>query len=133
MRLIKFTARLTSLALLLGLGACAEPGSAEGAAGGYAVFKKAYDLEKAPKLALDLGNLFTETPEGYLTKGQAPVDCMNSVPYAALSLGPEDLALAPKDLEKLVKTAGFPVIASNLYLKTGKKPDFIKSQQVIAA
>ncbi|MBU2572958.1 MAG: 5'-nucleotidase C-terminal domain-containing protein [Elusimicrobia bacterium] len=110
-----------------------DPDSKKGEMGGYAVFKKIYDLEKKPKLAVDLGNWFNETPEGYLTKGRAALDCMNAIPYAVSSLGPEDLALAPKDLEKLVRIATFPVIASNLYLKTNKKPGFIKSRQILVS
>lgn len=152
---LKFSARAALAgAFLLALSACAKtdklviyatargggwlwarPGGApeQGDAGGYAVFKKVYDLETKPKLAVDLGNWFNETPEGFLTKGQAAAECMNTVPYAVSALGTEDLTLAPKDLEKLVKVATFPVVASNLYLKAGKKPDFVKSQQLLTA
>ena len=84
-----------------------EPGSAQNTAetGGYAVLRKVYDLEKNPKLAVDLGNWFSETPEGYLTKGAAVAACMNAIPYAVSSLGPEDLTLSPADLEKLVRAS----------------------------
>ncbi|MBI4803447.1 MAG: bifunctional metallophosphatase/5'-nucleotidase [Elusimicrobia bacterium] len=152
MRLIKFPALIIVIGLLLSLSACSktdkviiyatarsggwlwarpDPDAEKGEIGGYAVFKNVYNLEQKPKLAVDLGNWFNETPEGYLTKGQAAIDCMNAIPYAVSSLGIADLALAPKDLQKLVKTAAFPVIASNLYLKTGKKPEFIKSLQLL--
>lgn len=111
-----------------------EPGSQKTAeTGGYAVLRKVYDLEKGPKLAVDLGNWFSETPEGYLTKGAAAAACMNAIPYAVSALGPEDLTLSPADLEKLVRASSFTVLASNLYLRSNKKPAFIKSQQVITA
>jgi len=103
-----------------------------GEIGGYAVLRKVYDQEKNPKLAVDLGNWFSETPEGYLTKGTAVADCMNAVPYAVSALGPEDLTLSPADLEKLVRASSCAVLASNLYLRTDKKPSFLKSQQIIS-
>ena len=112
-----------------------EPGSKKATTdtGGYAVLRKVYDLEKTAKLAVDLGNWFSETPEGYLTKGAAVADCMNAIPYAVSALGPEDLTLSPSDLEKLVRASSFTVLASNLYLRNNRKPAFIKSQQVITS
>ncbi len=95
--------------------------------------RKVYAREKNPKLAVDLGNWFSDTPEGYLTKGGAVVACMNTIPYAVSALGPEDLALSPTDLEKLVRASSFTVLASNLYLRNNKKPPFIKSQQIVYA
>jgi len=109
----------------------ADDKKGSGEAGGYAVLRKVYDLEKQPKLAVDLGNWFSETPEGYLTKGAAAAACMNSVPYAVSALGPEDLTLAPGDLEKLVRASSFAVVASNLYLRNNKKPAFLTSQHII--
>ncbi len=111
----------------------ADSGSEKGKTGGYAVFRKVYDREKNPKLAVDLGNWFSDTPEGYLTKGGAVAACMNTVPYAVSALGPEDLVLSPADLEKLVRVSSFTVLASNLYLRNNKKPPFIKSQQIVSA
>ncbi len=105
----------------------------KGLLGGYAVLRKVYNQEKNPKLAVDLGNWFGETPEGYLTKGRATAACMNAVPYAVSALGPEDLVLPPADLEKLVRDSSFTVLASNLYLRNNKKPSYIKSQQIATA
>ena len=95
--------------------------------------RKVYDREKNPKLAVDLGNWFADTPEGYLTKGGAVAACMNTIPYTVSALGPEDLALSPADLEKLVRASSFTVLASNLYLRNNKKPLFVKSQQIVYA
>ena len=111
----------------------ADAQNKKGLIGGYAVLRKVYSLEKNPKLAVDLGNWFSDTPEGYLTKGGAAAACMNSVPYTLSALGPEDLTLSPADLAKLVQASSFTVLASNLYLRNNKKPPFIKSQQIAYA
>gem|GEM_PF-807574 len=103
-----------------------------GQSGGYATLRRIYELEKGPKLAVDLGNWLGETPEGYLTRGAAAAACMNAVPYSVSALGPEDLVLAPAELEKLAKAASFPVVASNLYLRDDKKPAFLKTHYIAA-
>ncbi|OGR51943.1 MAG: hypothetical protein A2049_07855 [Elusimicrobia bacterium GWA2_62_23] len=110
-----------------------EPALKDKLAGGYAVFKRLYDGENAPKLALDTGNLFSATPEGWLTRGRSAADCLGAVPYGAAALGMEDLALSPKELQKLAEGSKVPLLASNLYLKTNKKPDFLRSQVVLNA
>ena len=105
----------------------------KGETGGYAVLRKVYDQERNPKLAVDLGNWFSDTPEGYLTKGGAAAACMNTIPYTVSAMGPEDLSLSPSDLEKLVRASSFTVLASNLYLKNSdKRIPFINSQQVVS-
>jgi len=140
--------------LLLGPGACAkkeqlvifatgrtqgrlwareEPALKNKRAGGFAVFKRLYDQETLPKLALDAGNWFTVTPEGWLTKGHSTMDCLNAVPYDAAAVGLEDLSLAPADLGKLAAASRLPLLASNLYLKNNKKPDFLRSSVILRA
>lgn len=139
--------------LLLGAGACAKkdevvifatgrtqgrlwteekPGSPE-KSGGFAVLKSVYDAEKLPKLAVDTGNWFSATREGWLTRGRATLDCFNAVPYAAAAPGLEDLALSPQELEKLAQSSALPLLASNLYLKTNKKPSFLFSSRIAEA
>lgn len=141
------------LALLLGAGACAKkeqvvifatgrsqgrlwaesgPGSAE-RTGGFAVFKSLYDQEKRPKLAVDTGNWFSATPEGWLTRGRSTLACLNAVPYAVAAAGLEDLTLSPQELEKLAESSAMPLLASNLYLKTNKKPAFLSSSRIVTA
>ena len=116
------------------LWARAEPGAVGKTeeVGGYAVLRKVYSQEKNPKLAVDLGNWFSETPEGYLTKGLAAAECMNTIPYAVSALGPEDLTLSPANLEKLVRASSCSVLASNLYLRDNKKPPYLKSQHIVS-
>lgn len=112
------------------LGAVEEAGRRSG---GFAVFKKLYDAEKAPKLAVDAGNWSSAAPEGWLTKGRSTIDCLNAVPYAAAAPGLEDLALPPAELQKLAQASGAPLLASNLYLKTNRKPEFLRSWHVAEA
>ena len=148
-------ARASLLALLtLGAGACAkkeqlvifatarsqgrlwareEPAAGGKAAGGFAVFKKLYDAEKRPKLAVDAGNWFSVTPEGWLTRGRSTIACLNAVPYSAAAVGIEDLTLAPAEMQKLAETSAIPLLASNLYLKNNKKPEFLRGSAIVQA
>ncbi len=150
-----FIARTALVALLtLGAGACAkkeqlvifatarsqgrlwareEPAAGGKLAGGFAVFKNLYDSEKRPKLAVDAGNWFSATPEGWLTHGRSTLACLNAVPYSAAAVGMEDLTLTPAELQKLAEASVIPLLASNLYLKNNKKPDFLRSQTIITA
>ncbi|MEI7527975.1 MAG: 5'-nucleotidase C-terminal domain-containing protein [Elusimicrobiota bacterium] len=115
------------------LWAVEKPGEKGPGTGGFAVFKRLYGQEKLPKLAVDAGNWFGATPEGYLTRGHSTIACMNAVPYSLAAAGMEDISLPPKELQKLAAAARFPLIASNLYLKANVKPDFFSSQQVLEA
>ncbi|HCC48158.1 MAG TPA: hypothetical protein DEQ38_08625 [Elusimicrobia bacterium] len=137
------------LALLLCAGACAKKeqvvifatgrsqgriwADAEAGTGGFAVFKKLYDSEPAPKLALDLGNWSSATREGWLSRGRSTAACVSAVPYAAAGAGLEDLSLSPAELQKMAEASTVPLLASNLYLKNNKKPDFLRSQVITQA
>ena len=110
-----------------------DPALKGAGAGGLAVFKNIYKLEKRPRLALDLGNWLSDTPEGRIMGSQAIIECMAAVPYSAAALGYRDLTLGPRELEKLSKTASFPLLASNLYMKSNKKPEFLRSCALLQA
>ena len=110
-----------------------DPALKSAGAGGLAVFKNIYDREKRPRLALDLGNWLSDMPEGRIIGSQAVIECMAAVPYSAAALGYRDLTLDPRELEKLSKTAPFPLLASNLYLKNDKKPEFLRSYALLQA
>ncbi len=152
MKASSLTARLLAALLLLGGGACSrkeeivvfatartqgrlwarpEPAFKNAPAGGFAVFKKLYDAETRPKLALDDGGWYSATPEGWLTRGRSTMDCLAGVPYAAAAPGMEELALSPRELEDLAKASAVPLLASNLYLKTNRKPGFLRSQELL--
>lgn len=113
------------------------PQSAEGTespqTGGFAVIKNLYLRETLPKLIVDSGGWFSSTPEGFLTRGKSTIACMNAVPYSLAAAGMDDLSLPPGELLKLAGTARFPVLASNLYLKTNKKPDELASYKLLRA
>ena len=115
------------------LWATSDPVAKGPGTGGFAVFKRLYGLEKLPKLAVDSGNWFGTAPEAFLTRGRSTVACLNAVPYSLAAIGLEDLTLAPRELEKLAGTANLPLLASNLYLKTNKKPGFLSSYKVLEA
>lgn len=140
--------------LMLGSGACAkkeqlvifatarsqgrlwareEPALGGKTGGGFAVFKKLYDAEQRPKLAVDAGNWFSATPEGWLTRGRSTMACLNAVPYSAAAVGLEDLTLTLPELQKLAGSSTIPLLASNLYLKNNKKPDFLLSHAIVLA
>lgn len=55
------------------------------------------------------------------------------MPYAAAAAGYTDLSLAPKDLQNLAEASSLPILASNLYLRTNKKPDFLRSWHIVSA
>ena len=103
-------------------------------AGGFAVFKRLYDSEKKPKLALDLGGWTAATPEGRLQRGRPAAACLAAVPYAAAGVGFDDLSLPPVDLQRLAEEqAVTPLLAANLYLKSNKKPPFLRSYALAQA
>lgn len=115
------------------LWAAADPALGGKTGGGFAVFKRLYDLEKRPKLALDLGNWASATPEGWLTRGRSTIDCLWTVPYGAAAVGLEDLSLSPQELQKLSEASKVPLIASNLYLKNNKEPAFLSDHLILRA
>jgi len=55
------------------------------------------------------------------------------VPYSAAAVSAEDLALPQKELQKLAANSALPLLASNLYLKNNKKPDFLVSTRLAEA
>lgn len=102
--------------------------------GGFAVFKRLYDSEKNPKLALDLGSWTSAAPEAWLSRGRSTAACLAAVPYAAAGAGFEDLSLSVKDLEQLAAEQSVtPLLASNVYLKSNKKPPFLRSHALVSA
>ncbi|PKM96717.1 MAG: hypothetical protein CVU79_12090 [Elusimicrobia bacterium HGW-Elusimicrobia-3] len=55
------------------------------------------------------------------------------MPYSAAAVSAEDLALPQKELQKLAANSALPLLASNLYLKNNKKPDFLVSTRLAEA
>lgn len=82
---------------------------------------------------MDLGGWVPPSPQGRLDRGRAALDCINAVPYSAAAASAEDLALPQKELQKLAASSALPLLASNLYLKSNKKPDFLVSTRLAEA
>ncbi|MDA8242830.1 MAG: 5'-nucleotidase C-terminal domain-containing protein [Elusimicrobia bacterium] len=82
---------------------------------------------------MDLGNWISPTPEGRLIGGGAAAECVAAVPYSAAAAGMEELSLSPEEFKSLAGAAAVPVLASNLYLRSDRKPDFLKSWSVSQA
>jgi 2',3'-cyclic-nucleotide 2'-phosphodiesterase (5'-nucleotidase family) len=102
--------------------------------GGFAVFKRLYDSETRPKLAVDLGGWMPSTPEGRLSRGRPAAACLAALPYAAAAPGFQEFSLSPLDLQRLAEEQLVtPLLASNLYLKSNKKPPFLRSYALAQA
>ena len=72
---------------------------------------------------MDLGNWSADTPAGRLTKGSAVMEMLNAFPYDAAVPGITDINLPAKDFDRLADAAKFPLIASNLYQRSGERYD----------
>ncbi len=94
-----------------------------GSCGGFPALKNIYDAEPLPKIIVDLGNWSADTPAGRLTKGSAVMEMMNAFPYDAAVPGITDITLQAKDFDRLADSARFPLIASNLYQRSGERYD----------
>ncbi|MCP4581719.1 MAG: multifunctional 2',3'-cyclic-nucleotide 2'-phosphodiesterase/5'-nucleotidase/3'-nucleotidase, partial [candidate division Zixibacteria bacterium] len=81
----------------------------------------------AHSLLLDAGDCFTGTPIGTKTEGMAVINAMNMLGYDAMAIGNHEFDKGYWALEKMIKTANFPIMAANIIdSRTGKKPDHIK-------
>ena len=105
--------------------------SAETHPNAFAVFKKAIEKEKHQSIVLDMGNWLTTIPEGRLTKINALIDCMNHTGYSLAMIGNKDLSFSPKNFNKTLNKSKFPILASNIYLKTGARAKHTKPRHVI--
>ena len=87
--------------------------------GGYAALSNLVKREKLPKLLLDAGDWFLGTPEAYISKGQASIDCMNALGYDAVELGNHEYDFGQAQLERLAGALKMPVLGSNVHLGDG--------------
>ncbi len=99
--------------------------------GSFAILKKAIEKEKSYSIVLDMGNWLTTIPEGRLTKTNALIDCMNCTGYSFAMLGNKDLSFSPKNLNKPLTKSKFPILTSNVYLKTGSRAKYAKPRHII--
>jgi len=99
--------------------------------------KKAYQLSnlrrdnKLPSLALDAGCLLFKREQ--LAPGRqdvdkitarAIIDAYNIMGYAAIAVGPRDLAAGMDFLQEIRKRANFPLLSANIVRKSNRQPIF---------
>jgi 2',3'-cyclic-nucleotide 2'-phosphodiesterase (5'-nucleotidase family) len=95
--------------------------------GGCATLAGFLSKETPKDLLLDAGDWWQGTPEGGLTKGQAPVACLNSVGTDVAVLGNHEFDNGVPALLELLKSAKFSVLAANVYdASTNKRVDWAK-------
>ncbi|OGS52055.1 MAG: hypothetical protein A3J79_00940 [Elusimicrobia bacterium RIFOXYB2_FULL_62_6] len=95
--------------------------------GGFAALAALVGKEKNPYLLLDSGDWAQGTPEGILTKGMASVKLMNRLGYAAAVPGNHDYDYGEANLETLVSSSAFSLLAANIYRKgTETQPAYLK-------
>lgn len=99
--------------------------------GGFAALSALLKRETTPYLLLDSGDLWQGTPEGILSRGQASAVLMNQLGYAAAAPGNHDYDYGEGPMRDLARTAKFPILAANIYLKLGgERPDYLKPYAV---
>ncbi|HNT97338.1 MAG TPA: 5'-nucleotidase C-terminal domain-containing protein [Elusimicrobiales bacterium] len=91
---------------------------------GFPVLKKILEAEERPFLLFHAGPWLSGPPESLNQRAKAAAECMAGMPYAAAGLLGEDLLLDPARLERALKGAALPLLASNVYLKSGGRPSF---------
>lgn len=100
--------------------------------GGFATLKAMLKKEKKPYILLDSGDMFQGTPEGIFTKGEASIDYMNKIKYAAAVPGNHEFDYGQLLVVGLAKKAKFPFLAANIYIEgTDERPDWVKPYIVI--
>lgn len=83
--------------------------------GGAASLATMLKREKKPHIWIDSGDWFQGIPEGSLTRGAAVFDIFNRLGLTATVIGNHDFDYGEAVLKDLAKTAGFPVLAANIF------------------
>lgn len=98
--------------------------------GGFPALKNIYNEETLPKLIVDLGNWASDSPTGKLTKGMSVIEMLNAFPYTAAVPGISDITLIAKDFNKLADSTTIPLIATNMYKRSGGRREGIKTYHI---
>ncbi len=96
-----------------------DNGKSTRAVGGFAALSAAAKKEKSPVLFMDSGDWFQGTPEGNMTRGMATITMMNKLGYSASSLGNHEYDFGEDNLKKILASAKFQIVDSNIRLKDG--------------
>lgn len=77
-------------------------------------------------LLFNTGDWFQGTPEGNESKGEGVVDLFNALHYDAAALGNHEFDFDLTNLQRIVRTAQFPVLAYNVeQTATQRRPDWL--------
>jgi 5'-nucleotidase/UDP-sugar diphosphatase len=100
--------------------------------GGQATLAALIAKEPRPKLLVDSGDVFQGTPIGNLTKGDAVIEGMNALGYAAMAIGNHEYDYGEPNLERLAALAKFPMLATNIRRReTGDRPEYAKPSTMV--
>ena len=93
--------------------------------GGFANISTLVKQEKAKNKAtfyFDAGDYFTGPYISSLTKGEAIIDIMNTMPFDAVSIGNHEFDHGWDNALRQLSKANFPVLLGNVYHKESEKP-----------
>lgn len=101
--------------------------------GGAASLATMLKREKKPHIWIDSGDWFQGTPEGNMTRGAAVFDIFNRLGLTATVIGNHDFDYGEAALKDLAKTAGFPVLAANIFSQdSGAIVNYAKPYMIVA-
>ncbi|MCX7641101.1 MAG: bifunctional metallophosphatase/5'-nucleotidase [Elusimicrobiales bacterium] len=99
--------------------------------GGFAALMSVVKKDPNKYILLDSGDMFQGTPEGNITKGMATIEFMNMLGYSAALVGNHDYDFGEENLKNLIKSAKFPFLGANVYLKNEKSINYLKPYTII--
>ncbi|MBN2542255.1 bifunctional metallophosphatase/5'-nucleotidase [bacterium] len=83
--------------------------------------KEQYQDQGDEFLLIDAGDIFTGTPIGSLSKGEAVVKLMNYLEYDAMAVGNHEFDAGEENLASLSELAEFPFLSCNIVDKQSKE------------
>ncbi|MEG5463404.1 bifunctional metallophosphatase/5'-nucleotidase [Enterobacter chuandaensis] len=104
------------------------------AVGGFANISSFVKKEKAENKAtfyFDAGDYFTGPYISTLTKGEAIIDIMNTMPFDAVSIGNHEFDHGWDNLLRRLSKANFPVLLGNVFHKDSEKPFWDKPYTIL--
>lgn len=102
--------------------------------GGFANISTLVKQEKAKNKAtfyFDAGDYFTGPYISSLTKGEAIIDIMNTMPFDAVSIGNHEFDHGWDNALRQLSKANFPVLLGNVYHKESEKPFWNKPYTIL--
>jgi len=95
--------------------------------------RKEHAQKRETMLLFDIGDFIDRFhPITEATRGKANVQLLNELGYDAVTFGNnEGITLDHEELDTLYETAQFPVIAANVFEKSGKRPEWLKPYTII--